>query len=225
MMYMTSFPIEEMEIMERAKGRPWPERMALYRHSIKPYATIPQVLANAWTDVMIEACRGFHEEDYMMPPALDYIDDLSDEMVDKRIDGYQLGYDKEWQRRSNLNAWEDISPGIPGGEPKLRYVFAYLPRPLQRSIVSNWDRIHHEWMAEHPLVCYMPDVGYFWVIDKCVIKMFEDVDGDTPPTEEECLNWEKMNAPGGLSGWVTIQATRDAGEIEPWYFGYGDFED
>ena len=229
--YMDSFPVEEMAIMEKAMGRPWPERMALYRYNIKPHATIPQALADEWTDVMVEACRGFHEEDYMMPPALDYIDDLSDEVVDKRIDGYQVGYDKEYDRRATHNLWSDISPRDENGQlildspGKLRYVFADLPRPLQRSIVSNWDRVHHEWLAEHPLVHYEPDVGYFWLIDRCIVKMYEEIDGGTPPTEEECLNWEKMNAPGGLSGWLTIQATREAGEMEPFYTAYGDFED
>ena len=224
-MYMESFPIEEMAIMEKAKGRPWPARMALYRYNIMPHATIPQELADAWTEVMVEACRGFHEEDYMMPPALDYIDDLSDETVDKRIDGYQVGYDKEWNRRSNLSAWDDMSPGIPGGEPLLRYVFADLPMPLQRSIVSNWDRVHVEWLEGHPLVHYLPSVGYFWLIDRCIIKMYEDIDGPTPPTEEECLNWETMHAPGGLSGYLLVSSTRSAGEIEPIYFGYGEYED
>lgn len=220
------FPIEEMMAIEKAKGLPWAARMAMYRYSIKPHATIPQELADAWTEVMTEAVRALHEEGYEMQPAMDYIDDLTDEQVDKRIANYQVGYDKEYDRRARTQGgWSDLEPDSEGGYAKLRYRFADMPRAVQRAVVSHWDRIHHEYLAAHPDVHYLPSVGYFWLIDDCIIKMFEVVDGETPPTEAECLNWEKMNAPGGLSGYLIIQATREAGEMEPMYTAYGDFMD
>ena len=207
------------------ESKPWHQRLAGYRYSIQPYATIPQALADAWTEVMVEACRGFHEEDYQMQPALDYVDDLTDEQVDKRIAGFQKGYDKEFDRRAVNGAWGDMEPDEKGVRDKLRYVFADLPVTVQRAVVSHWDRLHHEWLAEHPLIHYEPRFGYFWLIEGSVIKMFEDIDHYERPTEENVIGWESMGAPGGMYGWAATAAAREAGDMEPIYTAYGDFED
>lgn len=206
--------------------KPWHQRLAAYRHGIQPHATIPQKLANAWTAVMVDALRAFHEEDYVPQPALDYIDDLSDEMVEKRIKGYQTGYDKEYERRASQGIWNDLPADAEGNRgEKLRYVFADLPQTVKRAVVSNWDRLHHEWLAEHTAVHYDPQFGYFWLIEGSVVKMYEEVDQGEEPTEENALHWEHIGSPGGLSGWVLMAASRGAGDMEPMYFGYGDFED
>ncbi len=453
---------------------PWHQRLAAYRHGVSPHATIPQELANAWTAVMVEAVRAFHEDDYTMTPALDYIDDLTDEMVEKRIAGYQCvapgtrvlradlrwvpvetltvgdqllsfdeyalsgqrrrwrrgvvlearrverpavkltlsngieiiaandhpwlvggrhnykwqetrllkpgmslprllpvwdgdvsygagwlagmadgegtisqqfqtgnplglavyqnegpvldkvaeelerrgfrtdihdtgtplckrlvilggkaeglrflgsirplrllskfnldelgavkahnreiavissvelvgpqpvialrvdagtylaegygahnsGYDKEYDRRAVNGIWTDLPADEEGhrGE-KLRYIFADLPHEVKRSLVSNWDAIHAEWMEAHPKIRYEPKFGYFWLIEGSVVKMYEEIDQGECPSEVSALHWEHLGSPGGLSGWVLMEASRDAGEISPMYFGYGDFED
>lgn len=224
--FIDIFPEGMMAMAEVDQSKPWPSRMAAYRHGIKPHATIPQVLANQWTEVMVEACRGFHEESFVMQPAIDYIDDLTDEMVEKRIAGYQVGYDKEYDRRAVRGLWSDMTPDAEGKpEEKLRYVFADLPMSIRRAVVSRWDEIHAEWMKAHPAVHYHPDIGYFWLIDNCVVKMFEEVDAGIAPTEERCVMWESLNAPGGLQGWMALQASRGAGDMEPIYTAYGDFED
>ena len=205
---------------------PWHQRLASYRHGIAPHQTIPQELANAWTAVMVEAVRAFHEEDYEMQPALDYIDDLDEEMVEKRIKGYQEGYDKEYDRRLMHGIWTDLPADEEGvrGE-KLRYIFADLPTETKRSVVSNWDMLHDEWMAEHRQVRYEPRFGYFWLIEGSVVKMYEDIDRGEQPSEVSALHWKHIGSPGGLSGWVLMEASRDAGDVAPMYFGYGDFED
>lgn len=225
-MFYEFIPAGYMAMAEVDQSLPWHQRMASYRHGIAPHKTIPQALANAWTAVMVEAIRAFHEEDYEMQPALDYIDDLDDEMVERRIAGYQEGYDKEYNRRLMHGIWTDLPADEESNRgEKLRYVFADLPQTVKRSVVSNWDRLHHEWMAEHPLVHYAPEFGYFWLIEGSVVKMYEEIDQDKEPTEENALHWEHIGSPGGLSGWVLMEASRGAGDIEPTYFGYGDFED
>ena len=224
-MFIGGFPIGAIAMNEVDQSKPWYQRLAGYRHGIAPHNTIPQALADAWTEVMSEAVRAFHEEDYEMQPSIDYVDDLTDEMVEKRIEGFQLGYDKEWNRRAVSGAWDDMVPNATGGKEKLRYVFADLPQTVKRSVVSHWDSLHAEWLSEHPLVHYEPQFGYFWLIEGAVIKMYEDVDKDNPPTEEEALHWEHIGSPGGLWGWVSMQAARGAGEMEPIYTTYGDFMD
>lgn len=205
---------------------PWYQRLAGYRHGIPADNTIPQALADAWTEVMIEAVRAFHEEDYEMQPALDYIDDLEDEKVEKRIAGYQKGYDAEYDRRAMHGAWSDMEPDAEGGQEKLRYVFTDLPAETKRALVSNWDRVHHEWLAENPLVHYTPYFGYFWLIEGFVIKMYEEVDTGEQPTEESVIGWEAMGAPGGVYAWAIGIVARSAGPLTNEYTNYPtEFED
>lgn len=232
-MYMAVFPAGAQAQVEVDQSKPWYIRLAAYRHGILPYVTIPQELADAWNDVMVEAVRAFHEEGYEMQPALDYIDDLSDEQVDKRIAGYQAGYDKEYNRRLAKGAWSDMAPSITGDREKLRYVFADLPYQVQRAVVSHWDRLHHEWLARNPLVHYDPAFGYYWLIgdpnDKDAVmgrvKMYEDIDHGVPPTEEEALGWERIGCPGGLWGWMLLSASRGAAARVEDYTAHGDYED
>ncbi len=222
---MIGFGYMPAEATEVDDSIPWHQRLAFARYSIEPHATIPQHLADVWTDIMVEACRGFHEEDYVMQPALDYIDDLEDGMVARRIAGYQKGYNLEYDRRAVHGAWSDLAPSIEGGYEKLRYIFADLPTNLQRAIVSHWDRLHYEWLAEHPTIHYEPKFGYFWLIGGSVIKFHEGVDGDTQPTERETLDWERVGAAGGMYGWAASSATA-VGTVMDDYTGYPtEFED
>lgn len=158
---------------------PWWQRLADMRQSIQPIDTIPQELADGWTEIMSVAVRAFHEPDFVMIPAPDFVDNLSDEEVHQRITGYQEGYDKEYRRLQGGEGW-GIS--ISFGDTK-RYVFEELPREVQRAVVSHWDRLHHEWLAARPAE-YNHQIGYHWVIEGVVIP-YLDVDcGEVPESAD-----------------------------------------
>ncbi len=138
-----------------------------------PKETIPQELADAWTDIMVEAVRTFHESDFVMLPAVDYVDNLSDEDVTKRIRGYQDGYDLEFLRRATGYSEEvfDLKS----------YDFSALPWPLQRSVVSHWDRLHLEYLRAHKGLFYWPDIGYVWLLEGDVKVPYRDMDYGRKP--------------------------------------------
>ncbi|KKL87678.1 hypothetical protein LCGC14_1932310 [marine sediment metagenome] len=176
---------------------PWHVRLGGYRISLPIAATIPQWLANEWTAVMQEAVMVWARGG-VLDPDFKFIDDMDDEMVDKRIAGYQKGYDKEWVRREVGGYWHDFDK-----QRMERYVFADMSMPLKRAIVSRWDGLHAQYLREHPGLNYAPDFGYYWrVTDGDVtvkIKMFETDHGEVP-TKEISEDWETSGLPGALYG-------------------------
>lgn len=141
-------------------------------------STIPQELADTWTEVMIEAVRAFHEPDFMILPAVDYIDNLSDEDVKKRIRGYQRGYNMEYMRRVEMTMY-----GLKQNDfdnDTLGYEFAQLPWPLQRSVVSHWDRLHMEYLRAHKGLFYWPDIGYVWLFEDVKVPYRDSDEGERP---------------------------------------------
>lgn len=141
----------------------WFQRLANSRKG-RPQDTIPQELADAWTDIMTEAVRAFHEPDFEMLPAMDYIDDLSDEDVKKRIAGYQKGYDLEYTRRVMVSYYGYAQKDFDEGTQS--YEFAALPWPLQRAVVSHWDKLHTEFLRAHKGLCYSHALGYTWLFEE-----------------------------------------------------------
>lgn len=187
---------------------PWHVRLASYRFILPISQTIPQQLADEWTEVMQEAVEVWHRGDVLMPSFL-HIDDLSDDQVRRRITKWQKGYNKEFDRRASRGLWSDLGSG-----EKQRYVFADLPWPLQRAVVSLWNASHEDWMRENKQVHYEPDFGYYWLISEPVhdeegtpggvvtvkVKMFETDRLDGQPTEKAALAWEERGLPGGVWG-------------------------
>ena len=151
--------IDVLELTMTYGKQPWYQRMADMRKGGSPKDTIPQALADSWTEIMVEAIRAFREPDFNMIPAMDYADAASDKDVGKRIRGYQEGYDMEFLRR------------IMGADKKddefdlKSYDFSTLPWPVQRAVVSHWDRLHHEFLETHKGLAYYPNVGYVWLIE------------------------------------------------------------
>lgn len=185
---------------------PWHVRLGSYRFGLPPSQTIPQWLADRWTEVMQEAVEAWAKGDSIQPD-LDCIDNLSDEQVSKRIQGYQTGYNKEWTRREVTDSWYDYA-GVPQG----RYIFADMPLELQRAIVSRWDAVHNQWIAEHTEAAYTPELGYYWRITvdgvTVTIKNWEYSDKDKPPTQADSEKWEVMGFPGGILGyWYPASST------------------
>ena len=154
---------------------PWWQRLADIRRSVRPVDTIPQELADGWTVVMSVAVRAFHEPDFVMLPAPDFVDTLSDEEVRQRITGYQWGYDQEYER---LQMGAAMGHGT-GFEGTKRYVFAELPKEVQRAVVSHWDRLHHEWLAARP-ARYDHRIGYHWIIEGVTIPYLDGDCGEVP---------------------------------------------
>jgi hypothetical protein len=186
---------------------PWHVRLGGYRVGLAIRDTIPQWLADSWTDTMQLAVLAW-AKGRMITPSLDYIDDLDDEMVKRRIAGYQKGYDKEYYRRADRGLWSDFDD-----QAQERYVFADMSMSLQRAIVSRWDADHAQWMREHYQVHYTPEFGYHWRIN------FEDVtvkikmhssDAGNPPSQEESEGWEAKGYPGGMVGWSGTAGSRES---------------
>lgn len=150
-------------------------------------ATIPQELADAWTDIMVEAVRYFHEPDFVMLPAMDYTN-ASDEAVKKRISGYQDGYDMEYMRRvltaEAMYAQKDFDRDTKG------YDFSRLPWPLQRAVVSHWDRLHQEFLNAHEGLAYYPKAGYVWLFKGDVHVPYRDSDNGKKPEEDDLIRQE-----------------------------------
>ncbi|KKL88151.1 hypothetical protein LCGC14_1927580 [marine sediment metagenome] len=145
-----------LELTMTSTKIPWFQRLADMRKGT-PKDTIPQALADSWTEVMVEAVRAFHETDFDLMPAMDYVDVTSDKDVSKRIRGYQEGYDLEFLRKAVGYSEEAFD--------LKSYDFSTLPWPTQRAVVSHWDRLHHEFLAAHKGLAYYPDVGYVWLIE------------------------------------------------------------
>jgi len=161
---------------------PWFQRMADMRKNGSPKDTIPQTLADSWTEVMAEATRAFHEPDFDMMPAMDYVEVTCDKDVGKRIRGYQEGYDLEYLR---------LAVGYSEEEFDLKsYDFSTLPWPIQRAVVSHWDRLHTEFLQAREGLAYYPDVGYVWLIEHSdgVARIpYRDVDGGLVPDEDDLI--------------------------------------
>lgn len=183
---------------------PWHVRLGGYRVGLPITETIPQWLADKWTEVMQEAVEVWARGDTLAPD-FEFIDSHDDEMVERRIAGYQVGYDKEWSRRAVGGYWSDFDH-----EEKGRYIFSDMPMNLKRAIVSLWDGLHSAWMETHPEASYAPNFGYHWriAVDGVTVKvkMVDYVDKGSPPTKEESENWETMGAPGGMWGWAGAAA-------------------
>jgi len=198
---------------------PWHVRLGAYRFGVLPYTTIPQWLADGWTAVMQEAIEAWARGDDMQPD-FDYVDNLSDEMVAKRMEGFQTGYNKEWTRRNVTDSWHDF-----GSVPQERYVFADMPLSLQRAVVSRWDALHNEWIAEHVDAHYAPDFGYYWrvTVDGVTvkIKMWEHMDGSKPPTQENSEGWERRGFPGGILGYYYPHTRTGPEENTRWLYVEG----
>mgnify|MGYP000270826998 CR=1 FL=1 len=161
---------------------PWAARLALVRESIQPKETIPQALVDAWFEVATEAVKWFHEPDFRMLPALEYMDGFTDEEARARIAGFQKGYDKEYHRRASTGAWTDYYTQEQIGARE-RYVFSEWPFWLQRVVVSHWDRLHYEYLAAHEGLCYTYEEGYSWDIEGYHVK-YLDMDKGVKPTEQ-----------------------------------------
>ncbi|KKM21086.1 hypothetical protein LCGC14_1638980 [marine sediment metagenome] len=161
---------------------PWFQRLADMRKNGSAKATIPQELADSWTEVMAEATRAFHDPDFDMLPAMDYADITSDKDVGKRIRGYQEGYDLEYLR---------LAVGYSEEEFDLKsYDFSTLPWPIQRAVVSHWDRLHMEFLQAHKGLFYYPDIGYVWLFDNDgdVARIpYRDADCGEIPDEDDLI--------------------------------------
>ena len=161
---------------------PWFQRLADMRKNGSAKATIPQELADSWTEVMAEAIRAFHDPDFDMLPAMDYADVTSDKDVGKRIRGYQEGYDLEFLRRATGYSEE--------GFDLKSYDFSTLPWPIQRAVVSHWDRLHTEFLQAREGLAYYPDVGYVWLFDndgETVQVPHRDADCGEIPEEDDLI--------------------------------------
>ncbi len=194
---------------------PWHVRLGGYRIGLPVRSTIPQRLADEWTEVMQAAVMAWANR-LTLQPDFGFIDDLDDEMVKRRIAGYQEGYDKEWSRREVGGYWHDFQ-----GERKERYDFEAMPLSLQRAIVSRWDGLHDRWLEGHSPIVYTPDFGYHWRITEGIayadgfkgittvkVKMFDRIDQGKPPDKAQAEEWEKSGFPGGLWGFEAADSRR-----------------
>ena len=200
---------------------PWHVRLGSYRVNMRITETIPQLLADGWTEVMQTAVGVWADPEGHFQPDLDFIDMHDDDMVARRIAGYQGGYDKEWARREVGGYWHDFRDHK--YQEKERYIFADMPLYLKRAIVSRWDALHYEYMADHPDMRYNPDFGYYWRIEVngvvARVKHFGGSDKGICPTKDISAGWEKVGLPGGLYGYLGSIST---GTVEdPWRFVEG----
>lgn len=164
--------------------KPWPEHLYELRKSFDTRYTIPQVLADGWTMVAQEACQWFHDPDFKLLPSWEHIESLGDGEVESRIAGFQVGYDKEYDRRVMTDTWTGFGlEEWPYDEPQRRYDFEAMPLALKRAIVSRWDALHYDWLAETGAK-YHPEIGYYWDIDGFKVKNVDTDDGKCP-TEED----------------------------------------
>ena len=180
--------------------KPWFQQIADLRKGGAPKDTIPQALADSWTEIMVEAARAFHEPDFSMIPAMDYADVTSDEDVEKRILGYQKGYDLEYMRRQmGADAgYGDVEFDV----DTKSYDFSSLPWPIQRAVVSHWDRLHAEFLESHEGLSYYPDVGYVWLFDydgDTVLIPHRDFDCGEIPNEDDLMRLAGFDTRGGVA--------------------------
>jgi hypothetical protein len=184
--------------------KPWYIRLAESRRSVRVVDTIPQELADGWTEIMSEAVRYFHEPDFVMFPAMDYIDNLSDAEVNERIVGYQVAYNTEYLRQQMR---DEYGYTYDFGDTK-KYVFSELPVEIQRAVVSHWDRLHHEWLAASGAQ-YTYRTGYHWVIEGTAIP-YLDGDGGEAPTRDDLVRLGVTKiVKGPLGGQVDIGVDYD----------------
>ena len=199
---------------------PWHVRLGGYRVNMRITETIPQLLADGWTAVMQEAVEVWARGG-SMAPAIEFVDLHDDEMIDKRIDGYQAGYNQEWVRREVGGHWHDFKDHK--YQEKERYVFADMPLPLRRAIVSRWDALHAEYLDDHPAMLYLPDFGYYWRIEVdgvvARVKHFGGSDKGLCPTKDTSEAWEKAGLPGGLYGYMGAIASGQSSDL--WRFVEG----
>ena len=184
-----------LELTMTANKTPWFQRIADLRKGGSPKDTIPQALADSWTEIMVEAIRAFHEPDFSMIPAMDYADMTSDKDVGKRIRGYQEGYDLEYLR---------LAVGYSEEEFDLKsYDFSTLPWPIQRAVVSHWDRLHAEFLETHKGLTYDPNIGYVWLFDDddgdAVLVPHRDFDCGEKPDEDDLARLAGFDTRGGVA--------------------------
>ena len=181
---------------------PWHVRLGGYRVDVSITETIPQVLADGWTAVMQDAVEVWADAEGHFQPDLGFIELHDDEMVDKRIAGFQVGYDKEWVRRDIGGLWHDFKEDE--HKEKERYIFADMPMYLKRAIVSRWDALHYDYMENHTAACYDKDFGYYWRIEEggvvVRVKMWDGADKGKCPDKKFSEDWERAGVPGGLYG-------------------------
>ncbi len=222
---MTSFGAEHMKAAAAMMApdhspHPWHVRLGGYRVDIPITETIPQLLADTWTDTMQLAVLAW-AKGRLITPAIDYVDMHDDEMVEKRIAGFQVGYNKEWTRREVLGAWSDFKDDT--YQEKERYIFADMPMPMKRAIVSRWDGLHYQYMADHEPLRYDKDFGYYWRIAEggvvARVKLWDGADKGKCPDKKFAEDWERRGLPGGLYGYAGRLIT---GEVENlWRFVEG----
>ena len=222
---MSSFGAEHMKAAAAMMApdhspHPWHVRLGAYRVGVPITETIPQLLADGWTEVMQTAVE-YWAVGGVLSPDFVFVDDHDDEMIDKRIAGYQVGYDKEWVRREVGGHWHDFREDE--NQEKERYIFADMPMPMKRAIVSRWDVLHYGYLLDHPDMRYNKDFGYYWRIevDDVVVrvKVFDGVDKGRCPDKQFSEDWEKAGLPGGLYGYMGRLVT---GEVENlWLFVEG----
>ncbi len=183
--------------------------------------TIPQALADGWTEVMQTAVEAWAKGNALTPSFI-FVTEHDDEMIDRRIGKYQVGYDKEWVRREVGGHWHDFKDDK--YQEKERYIFADMPMPMKRAIVSRWDALHAEYMDAHwPEACYDKDFGYYWRIEEddvvVRVKVWDGADKGKCPDKKFSEDWERAGVPGGLYGYMGRAIT---GEVEDlWRFVEG----
>jgi len=174
---------ERLTLSPDLTGKSWFEQLYLLRKDHPPAVTIPQALLDVWTEIIGQAVQWFHDPDFKLMPAMDYLDATTDSEVEQRIAGYQVGYDKEYNRRarSGLEVWHSFfdNSKLIGN---LRYDFESMPMTLKRAVVSRWDEAHYVYLETHGLN-YDPDEGYYWLIQDFKVKYLE-IDKGQMPTEE-----------------------------------------
>ena len=222
---MSSFGAEHMKAAAAMMApdhspHPWHVRLGGYRVNMRITETIPQLLADGWTEVMQTAVEYWARGDSLTPDMV-FADDHEDEMIEKRIAGYQVGYDKEWARREVGGHWHDFKDDE--HKEKARYVFADMPMSLKRAIVSRWDALHHEYIENHPEARYDKDFGYYWRIEEggvvVRVKMWDGADKGKCPDKPFSEDWERAGLPGGLYGSMGRLVT---GQVEDlWRFVEG----
>ncbi|KKM02599.1 hypothetical protein LCGC14_1782800 [marine sediment metagenome] len=202
---------------------PWHVRLGGYRVDVPITETIPQLLADGWTEVMQTAVEVWADPEGHFQPDLEFIDLHDDEMIEKRIAGYQVGYDKEWVRREVGGHWHDFREHK--YQEKERYIFADMPMALKRAIVSRWDVLHYQYMLDHEAdnLRYHKDFGYYWRIEVdgvvARVKMWDGADKGKCPDKKFSEDWERAGVPGGLYGYAGRLIT---GEVEDlWRFVEG----
>ncbi len=189
---MTSFGAEHMKAAAAMMApdhspHPWHVRLGGYRVNIRITETIPQLLADGWTEVMQTAVEYWARGDSLTPDMV-FADDHDDEMIEKRIAGYQGGYNKEWARRHVGGFWHDFKDDE--HQEKERYIFADMPMPMKRAIVSRWDVLHYQYMLDHEAdnLRYRTDFGYYWRIAEggvvVKVKHFGPSDKGVCPTKD-----------------------------------------